>query len=149
MTEGKTRSEGRIKVPYRWYVGETGSRFLVALRDRCEIWGTRCPTCNKVYVPPVKSCRECFRLLEEWVPVGGTGVVESFTVARQPDPMFNLEPPVVYGLIRLGNASGSLIHFIGEVEPEDVRVGMRVQAVFAGERSGNILDIRYFAPQKD
>ena len=139
MMNVKTRLEGRIKVPYKWSVGETGSRFLIALRDRCEIWGTRCPTCNRVYVPPVQNCGECFQPLEEWVSVGSGGVVESFTVARQPDPMFDLEPPVVYGLIRLDDAAGSLLHFIGEIEPEHVRVGMRVRAVFAGP----VLDEEY------
>ncbi len=149
MNDARLTCEGRIKVPYKWYVGETGSRFFTALRDRCEIWGTRCPSCNKVYVPPVKNCWGCFQPPDEWVPVGDSGIVESFTVARQPDPMFNLEPPVIYGLIRLGEASGSLLHYIGEAGPEEVKVGMRVKAVFADQRSGNILDIKYFAPVRE
>ena len=37
---------GRIKIPYTWYVGETGSRFLIALRDNKEIWGNQCPQCR-------------------------------------------------------------------------------------------------------
>jgi len=146
MKSERASCEGRIKVPYKWYVGETGSRFFIALRDRCEIWGTKCPGCNKVYVPPAKNCWECFRPLDEWVPVDDSGIVESFTVARNPDSMFGLEPPVVYGLIRLGGASGSLLHYIGGVNPAEVRVGMRVKAVYAEQRSGNILDIKYFAP---
>jgi hypothetical protein len=146
MSEGKAFLEGRIKVPYKWYVGETGSRFLVALRDKGEIWGTRCPQCGKVYVPPVKNCWECFRPADEWVRVSNVGTVESFTIARCPDGMFGLAPPVVYGLIRLDLAGGSFLHFIGGVNPENVRVGMRVKAVFADRRSGNIMDIRYFAP---
>ncbi|MGV8079532.1 MAG: Zn-ribbon domain-containing OB-fold protein [Syntrophales bacterium] len=149
MKDAKPTCEGRIKVPYKWFVGETGSRFFTALRDRCEIWGTRCSRCNKVYVPPVKNCWGCFQPLDEWVPVSDSGVVESFTVARCPDAMFGLDPPVVCGLIRLGKASGSLLHYIGEVKPEEVKVGMRVKAVFADRRSGNILDIKYFAPVRE
>lgn len=138
--------EGRIKVPYKWYAGETGSRFLSALRDGCELWGTRCPGCGRVYVPAAKNCWECFRPADEWVQVSDTGTVESFTIARRPDEMFGLAPPVVYGLIRLGGAGGSLLHIIGGVNPDDVRVGMQVKAVYAEKRSGRILDIKYFAP---
>jgi uncharacterized OB-fold protein len=35
---------------------------------------------------------------------------------------------------------------LGEIDPEQLRVGMRVQAVFQKEREGNILDIKYFKP---
>jgi uncharacterized OB-fold protein len=35
---------------------------------------------------------------------------------------------------------------LGEVDPEQLRVGMRVQAVFQKEREGSILDIKYFKP---
>ncbi|HDP80971.1 MAG TPA: DNA-binding protein, partial [Spirochaetes bacterium] len=60
---------GRIKVPYKWDVGETGSYFLTRLRDEKELWGRRCPGCGRVYVPPLKNCGECFLLTDEWVRV--------------------------------------------------------------------------------
>lgn len=31
--------EGQIAVPYTWWVGEVGSRFLIALRDEAKIIG--------------------------------------------------------------------------------------------------------------
>jgi uncharacterized OB-fold protein len=34
------------------------------------------------------------------------------------------------------------------VQPEKVKIGMRVKAVFAEKRSGTILDISHFAPLK-
>ena len=138
--------EGRIKVPYKWYVGEIGSRFLIGLRDKQEIWGTKCSKCGKVYVPPVKNCWECFVPTDEWVQVGNSGSVESFTVAYYADKMFGRQAPVIYALVKLDGADGSLLHVLGEVDPSEVKVGMRVKAVFAGERSGNILDISHFAP---
>ena len=95
---------GRIKVPYKWSVGETGSRFLVALRDDKEIWGTKCPSCNKVYVPPLKNCGECFTLTDEWVKVGSTGTLASFTVVHYAHAMQPVETPFAYGLIRLDGA---------------------------------------------
>ena len=40
------------------------------------------------------------------------------------------------------------MHYLGEVEPEQLEIGMRVKAVFKdpAEREGSILDIDYFRP---
>jgi uncharacterized OB-fold protein len=138
--------EGQIKVPYKWNVGETGSRFLIGLRDQQEIWGVRCPQCKKVYVPPVKNCGVCFVPTDQWVKVGNTGTVESFTVVSYSHGMQPAKPPLVYGLIKLDGADGSLLHLIGGVDPAKVAMGMKVKAVFADKREGTILDIKHFAP---
>jgi uncharacterized OB-fold protein len=51
-------------------------------------------------------------------------------------------------VIRLdGASSGGFLHRLGEVRPEDVAIGMEVEAVWAEERSGSILDIAYFRPR--
>jgi uncharacterized OB-fold protein len=57
-----------------------------------------------------------------------------------------VEPPLVYGIIQLDGADTGLVHMLGEVEPEQLRIGMRVQAVFKEERVASILDIKYFKP---
>ncbi len=138
--------EGQIKVPYKWNVGEVGSRFLIGLRDKQEIWGNRCPTCKKVYVPPVKTCGVCFVPTDQWVKVGNTGTVESFTVVTYAHSMQPAKTPLIYGLIKLDGADGSIIHLIGGIEPTKVTMGMKVKAVFAEKREGTILDIKHFAP---
>ena len=45
-------------------------------------------------------------------------------------------------------ADTALLHYLDEVDPERVRIGMRVEARFAGERTGGIGDIAYFRPAK-
>jgi len=57
-----------------------------------------------------------------------------------------VEPPLVYGIIQLDGADTGFVHMLGEVEPEQLRVGMRVQAVFKEERVASVLDIKYFKP---
>jgi uncharacterized OB-fold protein len=140
--------EGRIKVPYKWNVGQIGSQFLVNLRDKKEIWGIKCPKCGKVYVPPIKTCWECFVPTEEWVKLGDTGTIESFTVAHYTNQVMPKNTPVIYALIKLDGASGSILHLIGDADPEKLKIGMKVKAVFADNRTGNILDIKHFAPIK-
>jgi hypothetical protein len=43
------------------------------------------------------------------------------------------------------------MHKLGEVEPDEVKIGMRVQAVWKpeGDREGSITDILYFKPIKE
>ena len=38
--------KGQIRMPYAWWAGEVGSRFLLGLRDEKTFWGTRCPECR-------------------------------------------------------------------------------------------------------
>ncbi len=47
-----------------------------------------------------------------------------------------------------GTEDGGLLHLLGEVAPEDVSVGMRVEPVWApaDERTGSVRDIRHFRP---
>jgi uncharacterized OB-fold protein len=74
------------------------------------------------------------------------GTVESFTVVRYTHEMHPVKAPLAYALIRLDGADGALLHLIGGIDPDRLKVGMRVKAVFAEQREGSILDIRHFEP---
>lgn len=139
--------DGKICVPYSWTVGSTLSKWYDIMRDDAEIWANRCPSCDKVFVPPKLKCIDCYKDMEEWVKLPGTGTVETFTVVYYEEP--NLHPrnaPFVYGIIKMDEADTGVVHLIDEVEPEKVEVGMRVEAVMADERNGNIMDIKHFRP---
>lgn len=130
-------------------VGQTNGRFFAALRDHGKITATRCVTCERTYLPPRMSCHECFEELHEWVDVGDTGTLVAFTIVREPGMLQPVARPYVVGLVKLDGADTSLVHYLGEVDPAAVKVGMRVRAVLAEERVGNIWDIRYFKPVGD
>jgi len=138
--------ESRIKVPYTWSVGEVGSRFLTELRDHKKIFGTRCPKCNTVYLPPKKTCGQCFLNLQEWMEVGPQGTLITYTVVHYESPVMPMKPPFAYGIILLDKASTGLLHLLGEVNMGEIQSGMRVEAIFKDERIGDIMDIRYFRP---
>ena len=60
-----------------------------------------------------------------------------------------VDPPELPAVIRLDGASqGGFLHKLGEVAPDDVAIGMAVEAVWRPleERTGSILDIAYFRP---
>ena len=139
--------EGKISVPYSWTVGSTLSRFYCELRDNAKIWANRCPSCGKVFVPPKIKCIDCYEDLHDWIELPGTGTVETYTIVRYEEPVLHpRKAPFVYGVIMMDGADTGLVHFIGHVDPEEVKAGMRVEAVFEDEREGNILDIKHFRP---
>ena len=137
---------GQIKIPNSYSAGAVGSRFLIGLRDKKKIMGTRCPTCNRVYVPARSICKDCFGQLDEWVEASDKGTVLTYSIEYEPKPIQPVDPPVIYGIIQLDGADTGLVHMLGEVDPEQLRVGMRVQAVFSDERVASIMDIKYFKP---
>ena len=55
-----------IKLAEDTTVGATGSYFFTELRDNKRVMGIRCPTCNRVYMPPRLSCPTCFNKMDEW-----------------------------------------------------------------------------------
>lgn len=137
---------GQIYIPNQYSAGAVGSRFLTQLRDKKRILGTRCPTCNRVYAPARSICKDCLGQLNEWVEVSDKGTLLTYTVCNEPNPTQPAEAPLIYGIVQLDGADTGFVHMLGGVEPEQLRIGMRVQAVFKEEREASVLDIRYFKP---
>ena len=135
-----------INVPYSWWAGDTASKFFRSLRDDRQIVGTKCGKCNKVFVPPRKTCPGCFIKNDEWVTVSEQGTLISYTVARRQLATLPMKAPVIFGLIKLDKADTSLLHILGEADPDSLTIGMQVKAVFSAERKGGIRDIIYFKP---
>jgi len=135
-----------LKVPYRYSMGATTSRFFIEIRDNRKIMGIRCPQCDVVFVPPRTTCGRCFSQLHEWIEVGNQGTLETYTQVRYTTPAQPAVAPFYYGIIKLDGADTGLAHIVGDLKGQEPRLGMRVQAVFKEERKGNMLDIRYFKP---
>ncbi|MGZ5301169.1 MAG: Zn-ribbon domain-containing OB-fold protein [Actinomycetota bacterium] len=138
-----------LDISYEWDAGEAMGAFLEGLRDG-RIVATHCVACERTLVPPRKFCERCFRPTDRWVEVADTGVVETFSICHVSWDMRVLDPPELPAVIRLDGASqGGFLHKLGEVSPDDLRIGMAVEAVWRPlqERTGSILDIAYFRPR--
>jgi uncharacterized OB-fold protein len=153
MTKQATENivySGQLFIPYRFEAGRTQSRFLKELRDKKRIMGLKCAKCDKVYVPPRSTCKECFSPLDKWVEVGTEGKLLTYTVLRTPrraqQELLERHLPIAYGIIKLDGADTGFVHLLGEVDLDKIKVGMRVKAVFEEERKASILDINYFKP---
>lgn len=139
--------EGKLALPYTYFAGRVGSQFIITLRDEKKIMGTRCPTCEQVYVPPRQVCNKDFTdIRDNWVEVGNRGTVSNFTVVRYDDNHLPRKAPFVLALIKLEGADTPFMHILEEIDPADVTTGMTVEAVFATETTNTILDIDHFKP---
>ncbi len=134
---------------FNYDAGAIRSRFLTEIRDNKRIMGIRCPHCNRVYVPARSICVKCFVNLSDFVEVANTGTVTTYSIVNSSAPYYPSEPPFIYGVIQLDGADTGLVHLIGEANSQEIRIGMRVRAIFKEERIGSILDIKYFKPIGD
>lgn len=134
---------------YAWDTGIGIGAYLAGLREGVIV-GSHCEHCRRTVVPPRTVCEWCFRPMDSYRELKDTGTVNTFSLCYITWDMQRLEQPELPAVIELDGASPlhGIMHKLGEVDPQAVRIGMRVQAVWksAGEREGAITDIRYFKP---
>ncbi|MFX1255203.1 MAG: Zn-ribbon domain-containing OB-fold protein [Promethearchaeota archaeon] len=150
----------RLMFNYSRTAGYALGTFLNGLKEG-KILGTKCNVCHRILVPPRLFCEWCFRDTDEWVEVPDTGVVNTYSVSYiTTDPKVRLEEPLINGVIWLDGTKldtpasktvrhwGGFLHHFGEVKPEEMKIGMKVKAVWEPpkKRKGSILDIKYFKP---
>lgn len=137
---------GNLPVTSRYTFGLAGERFFRAIKDDGKILGTYCPKCEHTYVPGVLFCERCLSELDAWVDVGTVGTVHTFTLLYENYDGSPRAEPELIALVEF--ADGGLIHRLGEIDTDEVEIGLVVEAVFkpAEERTGSILDILHFKP---
>ena len=140
-----------VDARYAWDTGVAVSEFLRGLK-RGVVLARECRRCRRVLVPPRMFCEQCFRPTDGWVEVEDTGRVNTFSICYIRWDMEPLDEPELPAVIEIDGASPGIgiMHKLGEVDPDDLAVGLEVEAVWVPEadRSGSILDIRYFRPRE-
>lgn len=134
-----------IRLDYSFGAGRASTRFLRAIEDH-RIVGQRCPQCRKVYVPPRGACPTCGVATEEEVELSDKGTITTFCVVNLPFYGQEIKPPYVCASILLDGADIALFHLIQEVPPDEVRMGMRVEAVWRDELEPTLESIKHFRP---
>jgi uncharacterized protein len=91
----------------------------------------RCTACNAFRHPPGPICRQCLSDRFEWLPASGAGSVYSFTIIHeQAAPGWSDLVPYVLTVVELDEGPHVLTNLV-DVEPKEVRIGMRVEVIFA------------------
>lgn len=137
---------------YAWDTGVAIGRYLAELKNG-RIIARACYKCRRIMLPPRMFCELCFRPTDEWLEVKDTGIVNTWSICRinwDASRRKKDEPPLIPAVIEIDGASKGMgiMHMLGEVAPEDIKMGMKVKAVWkkAEERTGAITDILYFKP---
>lgn len=136
-----------IHIEYQFTAGQAQSRWLKGLAGG-RFLGQRCPTCGKVYVPPRGSCPTDGVATTEEVELGNRGTVTTYCVVNVPFAGQQIELPYICAQILLDGANLSFMGLIQELPAGEVRMGMRVEAVWKdrSEWGPTLENVRYFRP---
>jgi len=115
-----------------------------------RIIGRRCHRCRRTVVPPRMFCEQCFRPTDEWVYLKDTGRVNTYSISYIRWDATRVDEPTIPAVVEIDGANKGMgfLHLLSEVKPDDVKIGMRVKAVWKRprDRVGSIRDILYFKP---
>ncbi|MCX5860301.1 MAG: Zn-ribbon domain-containing OB-fold protein [Proteobacteria bacterium] len=132
-----------------WSTGILMEKFIKSLAQK-EIWAAKCPRCGYTYVPPRNRCGQCDAKIEEkdLVRLSGKGILVGFTKAYvqldASSKFVDLDEPIFIGAIKLDGADSNLFMQIADIEPQDIKEGIKVQVEWQKETKGELADIRYF-----
>ncbi|PWN03779.1 DNA-binding protein [Nocardioides silvaticus] len=139
-----------VSLDYDYAASPEESLFYRGLNEG-KIMGQRCPTCQKVYVPPRSACPADGTPTEEEVELSQTGTITTFCIVNVPFLGQKITPPYVSAYVLLDGADIAVLHLILGVPAEEVRMGMRVKAVWKPkeEWTFSLENIDHFAPTGD
>jgi uncharacterized OB-fold protein len=88
----------------------------------------------------------CGVATEEGVELPGPGTVTTFAVTQIPSP--GLDAPYVSAWVKLDGADITSMFLIKEIDPSEVRLGMRVEPVWIDKDkwTKNLANIAYYRP---
>ena len=139
-----------VSLDYNYAASPEESLFYRGLNEG-RIMGQRCPTCQKVYIPPRSACPADGTPTEEEVELSQTGTVTTFCIVNVPFLGQKITPPYVSAYVLLDGADIAVLHLILGVPAEEVRMGMRVKAVWKprDEWTFSLENIDHFEPTGD
>src|SRR3954468_15855942 len=136
-----------VDLDYLYAASPEESAFYRGLAEG-RILGQRCPTCQKVYVPPPSACPSDGTPTNEEIELPDKGTVTTFCIVNVPFMGQKITPPYVSAYVLLDGADIAFLHLILDIPAEEVRMGMRVEAVWKPreEWSTTIENISHFRP---
>ncbi len=136
-----------VNLDYLYAASPEESAFYRALQEG-RIIGQRCPVCQKVYTPPRSACPVDGVATTDEVQLADKGTVTTFCIVNVPFLGQKITPPYVSAYVLLDGADIAFLHLILDIPAEEVRMGMRVEAVWKPreEWGTTIENISHFRP---
>jgi len=136
-----------VRLTYDYAASPEESKFFRGLADG-RILGQRCPKCHKVYVPPRGACPVDGVPTTDEVELPDRGIITTYCVVNVPFQGQQIPIPYVSAYVLLDGADIAFLHLILDIDAADVRMGMRVEAVWKPreEWTTDLNNILYFRP---
>ena len=141
----------RVRIParldYRYTAGEATSRSLLGMAEK-RIIGEKCPKFGYVFVPPRGASPNSGLPTTEQVDLPHVGTVTTFCVVNVEFTGQGLEVPYVSANILIDGSHVTTFGLILEIPPHDVRLGLRVEAVWKddAELEASFENIKWWRP---
>ncbi len=139
-----------IHLNYTHMVSPEETRYLRGLAAG-RLLGQRCPACGKVYLPPRGACPTDGVPTTDEVELGNAGTVTTFCVVNVPFAGQRVKPPYVAAQVLVDGADIPMQHLILGCPADEVRMGMRVEAVWKPREEWGTTpeNIDHFRPSGD
>ena len=139
----------RVRIPasvvYSYTPGLAPTRFLRGLQEK-KILGERCPVSGDIYLPPRGMSPAVGLPTTEQVELPHTGTVAGFCVVHIGFGVNAPPTPFCSALVLVDGASVSVYGTIQEIPYDQVRTGMRVEAVWADQLETSFENIKWWRP---
>jgi hypothetical protein len=121
--------------------------FLRGLEEG-KLLGARTGDSGKVYFPPKEADPATGQELDNFIELPDKGTVTTFAIINIPFAGQRIKPPYVAAYVLLDGADIAFLHLIQEIDATEVRMGMRVEAVWKPSEDWGlgIDNIEYFKP---
>jgi len=141
-------TKGMIRAEFNFWVGIVMDKFYDGLQEKKFI-GTKCSKCGKVFLPPRNRCGDCFAKAEDFIDLPETGILKNFTVTTykiSERKSRNVKKDQIVGLVQIDGADSAMVVPVININPEDLKIGMKLKVVWAKRIKGHPNDIAGFEP---
>jgi hypothetical protein len=141
--------KGFVRAEFSFWVGRYMDKFYDALESK-KIIGNSCPKCGKVFVPPRKICGGCneeIALDENWVDLPDTGTLLNYTITnyKVSDRIARKgKKSQIVGIVQIDGGDTAIIYPLLNMEPDVVKIGMKLNVVWEEKLKGHPSDIKGF-----
>ena len=136
-----------IKIEIQHTASHEESAYLRAIAEG-KLIGARTGENGKVYFPPHGADPATGQPTTDFVELPDKGTVTTFAIINIPFQGQRIKPPYVAAYVLLDGADIAFLHLVAEIDAHEVRMGMRVEAVWRPreEWGFGIDNIEYFRP---
>ena len=149
MTEKNVvTNKGMVRAEFSFWVGKYMDKFYDNLENK-KIVGNKCPKCSDVFVPPRQVCGKCnekIPLDQNWVDLPDTGTLTNYTITKWKvtERGSRKVKDSIIGMVQIDGSNTAIIYKLLNVDPADVKTGMKVKIEWNDKIKGEPGDIKGF-----